>query len=289
MFAYISHIFRMKIFEKKKELKAYLSDNKSIGFVPTMGALHQGHLSLVKKAQKKNELVVVSIFVNPTQFNKKEDLIKYPKTLENDIKLLESISCDVLFTPSVEEIYDNSIISEKFDFDGLEYQMEGKFRDGHFDGVGTIVKSLFEIIQPNKAYFGQKDFQQFQIIKKMVKKHHLEIKIKGCPIFREEDGLAMSSRNTRLTNNHRNAAPIIYKILKKARKKFCAENANTVTEWVENQFKKHPLLDLEYFTIADEKSLETIKYKESGKKYRAFIAVFAGEIRLIDNIHLKNS
>ncbi len=288
MFAYISHIFRMKIFKQKKDLKAYLQGKKNIGLVPTMGALHKGHLSLIKKAKQKNDLVVVSIFVNPTQFDNKEDLIKYPKTLENDIQLLESVSCDVLFQPSVDEIYADNITSKKFDFDGLEHQMEGKFREGHFDGVGTIVKTLFEIVKPNKAYFGQKDFQQLQIIKKMVKKYHLNLKIKGCPIFREEDGLAMSSRNTRLTSAQRKAAPFIYKTLKKAKKKFGTENADKVSEWVENQFKKHPLLALEYFTIADEKTLETTKNKESDKKYRAFIAVFAGEIRLIDNISLKN-
>lgn len=283
----------MIVFKERQALKVYLSklkvQNKTVGFVPTMGALHQGHLSLIKKAQKKNDIVVVSIFVNPTQFDNKEDLIKYPKTLESDTSLLESVSCNVLFYPSVEEIYNKNIVSEKFDFDGLEHQMEGKFRDGHFDGVGTIVKTLFEIIEPNRAYFGQKDFQQLQIIKKMVKKHRLNIKIKGCPIFREEDGLAMSSRNTRLTIKHRKAGPFIYKILKKVRKKFDSENAVTVNKWVENQFKKHPLLDLEYFTIADEKTLETIKTKKSSKKYRAFIAVFAGEIRLIDNIRLKNN
>ena len=254
-----------------------------------MGALHQGHLSLIKKAQKKNEVVVVSIFVNPTQFNNQEDLVKYPKTIENDTKLLESVSCDVLFFPSVKEIYADNVASEKFDFDGLEHQMEGKFRDGHFNGVGTIVKTLFEIVEPDNAYFGQKDFQQLQIIKKMVEKHQLNLKIKGCPIFREDDGLAMSSRNTRLTKKHREAAPFIYKTLKKARKKFGTENADKVTEWVKNKFKKHPLLELEYFTIADEKSLKTIKNKESNKKYRAFIAVFAGDIRLIDNIRFKNS
>lgn len=283
----------MKIFTTKKDLKSYLTNqkqkNKSIGFVPTMGALHEGHLSLIKKAKKKNDVIVVSIFVNPTQFDNKEDLKKYPKTIENDTKLLENISCNVLFLPSVKEIYNNNISSEKFDFDGLEHQMEGKFRDGHFDGVGTIVKTLFEIVEPNKAYFGEKDFQQLQIIKKMVKKHHLNIKIKGCAIFREEDGLAMSSRNTRLTKEHRIAAPFIYKTLKKVRKKFGTENVIKVNEWTKNQFKKHPLLDLEYFTIADEKSLETIKNKESGKKYRAFIAVFAGKIRLIDNIQLKSN
>ena len=282
----------MKIFNTKQEIKAYLTSKKeeniSIGFVPTMGALHEGHLSLIKKAKKKNDITVVSIFVNPTQFDNPEDLVKYPKTIENDKKLLETVSCDVLFFPSVKEIYDDNIASEKFDFDGLEHQMEGKFRDGHFDGVGTIVKALFEIIEPNRAYFGQKDFQQLQIIKKMVKKHRLNVKIKGCPIFREEDGLAMSSRNTRLTKEHRIAAPFIYKTLKKARKKFGTENAIKVTEWVTKQFKKHPLLELEYFTIAEEKSLKTIKNKESNNKYRAFIAVFAGEIRLIDNIRLKN-
>ena len=282
----------MKIFNTKQEIKLYLAsqneENKAIGFVPTMGALHKGHLSLIKKAKKKNDIVVVSIFVNPTQFDNKEDLIKYPKTIENDTKLLKSVSCDVLFFPSVEEIYENNILSEKFDFDGLENQMEGKFREGHFDGVGTIVKTLFEIVEPNRAYFGQKDFQQLQIIKKMVKKHRLNVKIKGCAIYREEDGLAMSSRNTRLSKEHRKAAPFIYKTLKKARKKFGKENAIKVTEWVENQFKKHSFLELEYFTIADEKTLETVKNKESNIKYRAFIAVFAGEIRLIDNIRLKN-
>ncbi|MEE9408395.1 MAG: pantoate--beta-alanine ligase [Polaribacter sp.] len=281
----------MKIFTTKQELKDYLSTikakNKSIGFVPTMGALHEGHLSLIKKAATKNDTTVVSIFVNPTQFDNVEDLKKYPKTLENDVKLLKSVSCDILFTPSVEEIYSEKITSEKFNFDGLEHQMEGKFRDGHFDGVGTIVKTLFEIVTPNKAYFGEKDFQQLQIIKKMVQKSNLDVKIKGCPIFREKDGLAMSSRNTRLTKEHREIAPLIYKILKKTKKKFGTENVTKVNKWVEKQFKKHPLLELEYFTIADEKTLKTVIIKESNNKYRAFIAVFAGEIRLIDNIRLK--
>ncbi|MCH3881262.1 MULTISPECIES: pantoate--beta-alanine ligase [Tenacibaculum] len=281
----------MKKFDKKSELKKYLSalknDKKSIGFVPTMGALHQGHLSLVKSAQEKNDITVVSIFVNPTQFDNKEDLVKYPKTLENDIQLLESVNCDVLFSPSVEEIYAENISSESFNFDGLEHQMEGKFRDGHFDGVGTIVKTLFEIVAPDTAYFGKKDFQQLQIIKKLVEKHSIPLKIKGCDIFREEDGLAMSSRNARLTKEHREAAPFIYKTLKKAKKKFGTKSADKVTKWVEKKFKKHPLLELEYFTIANEKTLETINKKEPKQKYRAFIAVFAGEIRLIDNIRLK--
>ncbi len=281
----------MKIFKIKSELKDFLSQqkslDKSIGFVPTMGALHKGHLSLVKRAKKKNDIAVVSIFVNPTQFDNKDDLVKYPKTFDNDVELLESVDCDVLFFPSVEEIYAENIASDKFDFDGLEHQMEGKFRDGHFDGVGTIVKTLFEIVNPDKAYFGKKDFQQLQIIKKMVEKHSLPFKIKGCDIYREDDGLAMSSRNTRLTKEYREVAPFIYKTLKKAKKKFGTKNANELTQWVEKQFKKHPLLELEYFTIADEKTLQTATVIEPNKKYRGFIAVFAGEIRLIDNIRLK--
>ncbi|WP_334056357.1 pantoate--beta-alanine ligase [Polaribacter sp. P097] len=283
----------MKVFTEKQPLKAHLSskkiENKSIGFVPTMGALHKGHLSLIEEAKKKNDLVVVSIFVNPTQFDKEEDLVNYPKTLDKDKKMLESIDCDVLFYPSVNEIYNNNISSDSFDFDGLEFKMEGKFRDGHFNGVGTIVKTLFEIVNPDVAYFGQKDFQQLQIIKKMVKKHNLKLKIKGCPIYREDDGLAMSSRNVRLSSSLREAAPFIYKTLKKARKKFKTKSAEKVVSWVEKEFKEHSLLKLEYFTIAEEKTLETIITKESDKKYRAFIAVFAGDIRLIDNIKLKQS
>ncbi|MCT4697679.1 pantoate--beta-alanine ligase [Tenacibaculum haliotis] len=281
----------MKVYKTKSELKEFLSDiknaNKSIGFIPTMGALHQGHLSLVKESKKKNDITVVSIFVNPTQFDKKEDLVKYPKTFDNDVQLLESVVCDVLFFPSVKEIYSENIVSERFNFDGLEHQMEGEFRDGHFDGVGTIVKTLFEIVEPDVAYFGKKDFQQLQIIKKMVEKHALSVKIKGCDIYREKDGLAMSSRNTRLTKEHRELVPFIYKTLKKAKKKFITKNGSEVTEWVKKQFKKQPLLELEYFTIANEKTLKTIDKKESEQKYRAFIAVFAGEIRLIDNIRLK--
>ncbi len=281
----------MKICKTKSELKDFLSKkkkaNKSIGFIPTMGALHEGHLSLVKKAKKKNDFTVVSIFVNPTQFDNTEDLGNYPKTYENDVKLLESVDCDVLFFPSVEEIYSKKIESQSFNFDGLEHQMEGKFRDGHFDGVGTIVKTLFEIVAPDTAYFGKKDFQQLQIIKKMVEKHELPVKVIGCDIFRENDGLAMSSRNARLTNEHRKSAPFIYEVLKDAKTEFGTKKADELTEWVKKQFEKHPLLELEYFTIADEKTLQTATIIDSSKKYRAFIAVFAGDIRLIDNIRLK--
>ncbi|MCF6279482.1 MAG: pantoate--beta-alanine ligase [Flavobacteriaceae bacterium] len=279
----------MFVFNNIKNLQQHLSsinDDENIGFVPTMGALHEGHLSLIKRAQKKSDIIVVSIFVNPTQFDKPEDLVKYPRTLENDLKLLETVNCDVIFTPTVDEIYGDTIQSTSFTFDGLEHQMEGKFRDGHFDGVGTIVKRLFEIVKPTNAYFGEKDFQQLQIIKKMVEKHKILINVTGCEIFRENDGLAMSSRNTRLTKEHRLAAPFIYKTIKKAKKKFKKKSPKKVINWVKKKFKKHSLLELEYFEIADEKTLQTIEKKDSDKKYRAFIAVFAGEIRLIDNIKL---
>lgn len=282
----------MKIFKSKSDLKKFLSEiksqNKSIGFVPTMGALHKGHISLVQEAKDKNDITVVSIFVNPTQFDKKEDLEKYPQTLSDDIELLEDAECDVLFVPSVDEIYSDDISSERFDFDGLEHQMEGEFREGHFDGVGTIVKLLFEIITPTVAYFGKKDFQQLQIIKKMVEKFELPVKIKGMPIFREDDGLAMSSRNARLTKAHRKAAPFIFKTLKKARKKANKKEANEIVKWVEKQFAKHEFLELEYFIIANEKTLKSTDNFNSRDKYRAFIAVFADQIRLIDNIALKN-
>lgn len=280
----------MKIFKTKSELKKYLievkTSKKNIGFVPTMGALHEGHLSLIKKSKERTDVTVVSIFVNPTQFDNKEDLQNYPQTLDNDIKLLESVNCDVLYAPNARDVYDGNVTSKSFDFDGLEHQMEGKFRDGHFNGVGTVVKTLFEIVEPNRAFFGKKDFQQLQIVKKLVKKYDIPVKITGCNIYREDDGLAMSSRNTRLTPEFREAAPFIYKTLKKAKKRFKDDSVEEVTKWVEKKFKKHPILKLEYFTIAEESTLTTPKKKEKGEKYRGFIAVFAGKIRLIDNVRL---
>lgn len=282
----------MKIFLKKTELSSYLEEFKSkgesIGFVPTMGALHEGHLSLVEKGLENNGLVVVSIFVNPTQFDNKEDLIKYPRTLDADVTILETVSKNriVVYAPAVEDIYGNNVTSQTFTFDGLEHEMEGAFRKGHFDGVGTIVKRLFEIVKPEYAYFGEKDFQQLQIIKKIAELYNLPVKVIGCPIHRAVDGLAMSSRNTRLTNEHRAAAPFIFKTLQTAKIKFGTESAKVVTEWVEKVFKKEPLLDLEYFIIADTKTLKPVKRKSTQKTYRAFIAAYAGDIRLIDNIAL---
>ena len=279
----------MLVFAKINSVQQKLRSLKKgtrVGFVPTMGALHEGHLSLVEQAKEENDIVVVSIFVNPTQFDKEEDLVNYPKTIDKDLSLLKSVYCDIVLAPSTQEIYQNNIQSQAFNFEGLEHQMEGKFRDGHFNGVGTIVKRLFEIVKPHKAYFGEKDFQQLQIIRSMVKSCKLPIKIVGCDIYREEDGLAMSSRNARLTKKHRNASPFIFETLKKAKIKFGINNALEVIDWVENEFKKHPLLELEYFEIADEETLKPVKNIESKQKYRAFIAVFAGKIRLIDNISL---
>lgn len=280
------HMLQYSKIDEVKKLLTPLKTKESIGFVPTMGALHEGHLSLVKKAKKENDFVVVSIFVNPTQFDNKEDLDKYPKTLKNDLDLLKTVNCDLVFTPTASEIYQQTVKATHFDFDGLENQMEGKFRKGHFDGVGTIVKKLFEIVTPNKAYFGEKDFQQLQIIKKMVTKNSTPVTIVPCAIYREKDGLAFSSRNARLTKEQRNAAPFIYKTLKEAKNKFGTKNALHIKEWVTNEFKNHPILKLEYFEIADEKTLLPITQKNENENYRGFIAVFAGKIRLIDNIKL---
>jgi pantoate--beta-alanine ligase len=280
----------MNIFHTKSDLKAYLdahkTKNKQIGFVPTMGALHKGHLSLLEKCAQENDISVVSIFVNPTQFDNSDDLVKYPKTFEADVTLLEAANCDAIFEPSVQEIYPNNVAASPFDFEGLEHEMEGKFRQGHFNGVGTIVKTLFEIVQPHTAYFGQKDFQQLQIVKKMVQIQQLPVIIKGCKIHREKDGLAMSSRNSRLTDAHRKAAPVIFQILQEVKNKFKVDPVETIVKWVEKEFEKQPLLHLEYFTIADEKTLKNCEQKDPKIQYRAFIAVFAKEIRLIDNVRL---
>ncbi|MFB9051817.1 pantoate--beta-alanine ligase [Formosa undariae] len=273
--------------ELKKEIELLRSQGKTLGFVPTMGALHKGHLSLVQRALKENDALVVSIFVNPTQFNNPNDLVTYPRTLENDVALLGTASEDILvYAPTVDDVYGDNVVSVNYDFDGLEFKMEGEFRPGHFDGVGTIVKRLFEIVTPDHAYFGEKDFQQLAIIKKMVKKNKLPVGIVPCEILRETSGLAMSSRNVRLKPEYAEAAPFIYKTLKSANIKFGTERAKEVTDWVKSQFENHPLLELEYFVIADIDTLETIENKKENILYRAFIAVYAGDIRLIDNLAL---
>jgi len=279
----------MTVFTTKSEIQKFVStlSNKTIGFVPTMGALHEGHLSLVKNALSDNDIAVVSVFVNPTQFDNKKDLEKYPRTLDRDVALLKTLSPNIIvYAPSVEDIYEGKTKAEKFSFDGLEFEMEGEFRTGHFDGVGTIVKRLFEIVTPNLAYFGEKDFQQLQIIKKLVDKYHMPVRVIGCKIHRETNGLAMSSRNERLKPEYKAAAPFIYKTLKTAKEKFGTKSATKVIEWVEKQFDNDELLKLEYFSIADIETLKPVKRKSNKKNYRAFIAVYADDIRLIDNIAL---
>ena len=281
----------MKVFteqsELKKEIELLKSQGKTLGLVPTMGALHRGHLSLVKRALAENDALVVSIFVNPTQFNNPEDLVAYPRTLESDIALLETVSQDILvYAPTVDDIYGDAIESEQYDFGGLEHKMEGKFRPGHFDGVGTIVKRFFEIVTPDNAYFGEKDFQQLAIIIKMVETFNIPVNIVPCAILRENSGLAMSSRNVRLKPEYAKVAPFIYETLKTAKVRFGTEDAKEVTEWVESQFAAQPLVELEYFVIAEVDTLETIENKVENKLYRAFIAVYADDIRLIDNLAL---
>lgn len=281
----------MHLFHHKKELVSHLENqrgqNRTIGLVPTMGALHTGHISLVKRALSENDVVVVSIFVNPTQFDKKDDLEKYPRSLENDIALLKSVSEKiVVFAPTVEEIYDNDVKSQSYEFDGLDKVMEGEFRAGHFDGVGTIVELLLRTVEPSKAYFGEKDFQQLQIIRKMVEIKKLPFTIVGCPIEREPHGLAMSSRNERLSKPTREEARFIFHTLQGAKSKFGTESATSIADWIKTEYTNHPLFDLEYFEIADEATLTPMLKKQDNQKYRAFIAVYADGVRLIDNLRL---
>lgn len=282
----------MKIFEKTEDLKRYLDlfrkKKKSIGFVPTMGALHIGHLSLVKRAKKENGLVVCSIFVNPTQFNNKEDLKKYPRTIKNDIKMLESVKCDVLFAPDEKEIYprnapDNTI---EIDFGKLEKVMEGKFRPGHFKGVAIVVNKLFRIVEPDKAYFGEKDYQQLLIIKRMVELLKQRVKIIACPTMREKDGLAMSSRNMRLTPGERREATFIYNILKTVKEITNEFPLEKIKIWVKNKFSANKNFKLEYFEIADSASLKPLKKWSDSEEAVACIAAYLGNVRLIDNIKL---
>ena len=281
----------MLIFDRQvaliEHLKPIFDSKTTIGFVPTMGALHEGHLSLIEFSLKENSITIVSIFVNPTQFNNLEDLEKYPKTLDSDIRKLKLVSNSILvYAPSVDDVYEGKTVSKHFNFDGLENQMEGKFRPGHFDGVGTIVKRLFEIVNPTNAYFGEKDFQQLQIIKKLVEIENLPINIVSCPIFREKNGLAMSSRNERLLPNERKSAEIIYKTLVEVKSKFNSESIAEIKKWVIEVFENQIDFKLDYFEIADEATLVPCEEKNTSKKHRAFIAVYVNNIRLIDTVSL---
>ncbi|MDO4782093.1 MAG: pantoate--beta-alanine ligase [Capnocytophaga felis] len=281
----------MKIYTQQKELKntisTYKKAGKSIGFVPTMGALHEGHLSLISKSLSENDVTVMSIFVNPTQFNNAEDLKKYPRTLEADVEKIKKISEKVIvYAPNTEDIYGENVVSEKFNFEGLDKVMEGEFRPGHFDGVGTVVKKLFEIVTPDKAYFGEKDYQQLLIINKMVTQTQLPVQVIGCPIIRDEKGLALSSRNQRLSKEKQTEATYIYQVLQEVKNQFNTKNPTEIGNWVKKQFETKEGFELEYFIIAEADTLIEITKKESGKKYRAFIVVYVDGVRLIDNLEI---
>ena len=284
-------IKQMLTFDNKasliKHLAPFRNKNSAIGFVHTMGALHDGHLSLLRKSLQNNKITIISIFVNPTQFNNVSDLKNYPRTLQTDVLKIKTISdLIIIYAPSVDDIYEGKTTATSYDFDGLEDQMEGKFRPGHFNGVGTVVKKLFEIVTPTNAYFGEKDFQQLQIIKKLVEKNKLPVKIVGCEIFREKNGLAMSSRNERLSESEKNQSALIYATLKEVQNLFKTKSAKYITNFVRKKFKSQLLFELEYFEIADENNLLTCKRKSKTKKYRAFIAVFVNSVRLIDTVAL---
>lgn len=280
----------MQVFYDKNSFADYITSqkqlNKTIGLAPTMGALHAGHISLYAEARKENDVVISSIFVNPTQFNNPEDLEKYPRTVEDDIKKLEDSNLvDAVYVPRVEDIYPNGMDRKHYDFGGIENEMEGAARPGHFDGVGTVVEELFLQVQPDNAYFGEKDFQQLKIIEKLVEGLDLNIKIHGVKIHREENGLAMSSRNMRLSKIEKETSALIYKTLKKVNDWFRVISVPEIKTRVEEIFDNEEM-DLEYFMIAEESTLKEVDFFSADDDFRAFIVVNVGNVRLIDNLHL---
>jgi pantoate--beta-alanine ligase len=280
----------MRIVQTISELKPIVhkeSINGSIGFVPTMGALHEGHLSLVEKCVKENDFTIVSIFVNPTQFNDKNDLARYPRDLEKDRDLLKTTGCNLIFAPSVGEMYpetDHRI----FQFGVLEKVMEGAHRPGHFNGVAQIVTKFFDIVAPDKAYFGLKDFQQLAIIRRLVKDYNYPVEIVPCPIKREEDGLAMSSRNILIDKQTRNDVPRIYQVLQSVKSMYLSESLDAIVQFVHAEFNKQQNLELEYFEIVDDETLQPISSLPYELPCTSCIAVFAGKVRLIDNVQLNS-
>ena len=280
----------MQVFYDKKSFSEYINiqkkQHKTIGFAPTMGALHAGHISLYQEARQDNDIVVSSIFVNPTQFNNPADLEKYPRTVEDDIKKLEdSHLVDAVYIPRVEDIYPDGIQRKHYDFGGIENEMEGAARPGHFDGVGTVVEELLLQVQADNAYFGEKDFQQLKIIEKLVEVLDLKIKIHGVKIHREDSGLAMSSRNMRLSGIEKETSTLIYKTLKKVNEWFKIISVPEIKNRVREIFEKEAM-NLEYFLIADEETLKEVDFFSEDKNFRAFIVVNVGEVRLIDNLQL---
>ena len=278
----------METITNSEELRRALGsrDRSGIGFVPTMGALHAGHRSLVERARRECATVVVSVFVNPTQFNDKTDLKNYPRTPEADLRLLEEVGADYVFMPSVEEVYPEPD-TRTFDFGMIDKVMEGATRPGHFNGVAQVVSRLFDLVKPAKAYFGEKDFQQIAVIREMVRQLRSPVEIIPCPIVRGEDGLALSSRNTLLDTDHRTAAPYIYKVLKAAVEKSHQTTPDQLAAWVTAQVESNPLLKVIYFQVVDAATMQQVRTWEESPAIQACIAVQAGDIRLIDNIKLR--
>ena len=278
----------MKVFESVKELRAELdkAEQSGIGFVPTMGALHAGHRSLVERARRENGTVVVSVYVNPTQFNDKNDLKHYPRTPEADARLLEEAGADFVLMPTVEEIYPQPD-TRQFDFGLIDKVMEGATRPGHFNGVAQVVSRLFDIVRPARAYFGEKDFQQIAVIKSMVAQLALPIEIVECAIVRGEDGLALSSRNTLLDAAHRAAAPHIYATLRAAVTQSQEMAPARLKEWVTAEVERNPLLKVIYYQSVDARTMQEVAAWDDSPRIQGCIAVQAGDIRLIDNIRIR--
>jgi len=279
----------MLVFTTAEELLSGINtEGLSVGLVPTMGALHQGHLSLIEKACQENDRVVVSIYVNPTQFNNTQDLKEYPVTLNQDLNLLKPYQKQlIVFTPSNQEMYPNGFHKKTYDFGSLTKYMEGAYRPGHYDGVATVVELLFKKILPNKAYFGEKDFQQLQVIRALMKQKNLKIDIVQCPTVREVDGLAMSSRNQLLTPRQRKAAPLIYSALKAIKNSALDTPISQMETYFRRQLAQSDELKIEYFNVAATEDLVPVKTIERDKNYRFFVAVFAGKTRLIDTVELE--
>ena len=269
----------LRLFQRKND------NNRSWGLVPTMGSLHQGHLKLIQKAHEENAMTFVSIFVNPTQFDSKNDLENYPSTIDADVEKIHTIDPNIcVFIPSVETIYPDGAKSRKYTLQGLDKPMEGMYRPGHFDGVSTVVKRLFTLLQPDVAYFGQKDFQQLQIVSLLAKP--LGIEIRSLPTVREANGLAMSSRNSRLSDEGREKAKIIYATLQMVKSNFSSLTIDALKTMAIQKISEVPKMELEYFEIVAEHNLNVVQSKAKGVSYRAFVAVVVEGTRLIDNISL---
>lgn len=266
-------------------LKAKRGSGLTVGLVPTMGALHEGHLSLIRRAKKENDIAVASVFVNPVQFNNPTDLEKYPRTPERDVAMLESAGCDAVFMPSVEEMYPTKV-EDHYDFGAIEHVMEGACRPGHFNGVAIVVRKLFEIVEPNRAYFGEKDFQQLAIISKLVKDYHINLEVVPCDIVREKDGLAMSSRNMRLNADERAIAPMIYKVLRETVANVETMSPAEMKAFALKKYSDIKQFDVEYVEIADETTLQSVTDWKDSQHARIFVALQLGPVRLIDNLRI---